>query len=121
MSAGKGITHSEFNASNKEIVHLLQIWIIPGFHLLRHFLNGSIDKTGYPPSYQQIPYNENEKLNGLKLLVSNDGQNNSVEIHQDAKMYASVIENRLNYKISPVRSLATRINSIREELLGFTS
>lgn len=76
MSAGKGITHSEFNPSSTELTHLLQIWIMP-------------DRTGYPPSYEQKPYDESEKIGSLKLLASPNGEKQSVSIHQDVKMFAS--------------------------------
>jgi quercetin 2,3-dioxygenase len=93
MSAGTGVVHSEFNASNKEPVHLLQIWIIPS-------------KEDIEPSYQQISFNPKDKHGKLKLLaspVSNGGGH--ATIHQDAYVYASVLEpgSRIDYPLKPGR------------------
>lgn len=79
MSAGTGVTHSERNPSDEEQVHLLQIWIMP-------------DKRNYPPSYEQKTYGDEEKRGRLRLIASLDGQQNSVTIHQDARVYASLLE-----------------------------
>ncbi len=79
MSAGTGVTHSEFNPSPKEPLHLLQIWILP-------------EKTNLRPSYEQKVFKLEEKLNRLKLVASQDPKGNAVEIHQDANVYVSVLE-----------------------------
>jgi redox-sensitive bicupin YhaK (pirin superfamily) len=79
MSAGTGVTHSEFNPSPKDILHLLQIWILP-------------EKAGIKPSYEQKTYNKQDKLNRLRLVASKDGQEDTVKIHQDACLYAAVLE-----------------------------
>jgi redox-sensitive bicupin YhaK (pirin superfamily) len=79
MSAGTGITHSEFNHSESELVHFLQIWILP-------------DKEGLKPSYEQKVFTNEEKLNNLQLIASQDGRKGSVTIHQDVNLYASIIE-----------------------------
>ena len=76
MSAGTGITHSEFNASQNEQVHLLQIWIQPH----------TKDVT---PSYAEWLPNGNER-EGWVLAASEHGEQGSIRIHQDAKMYVSV-------------------------------
>src|ERR1051325_1550608 len=79
MAAGAGVQHSEFNPSDKEPVHLLQIWIQP-------------DRKGHDPSYQQVAYDERDKIGRLKLLASqNGGERGSISIHQDAKMYAAAL------------------------------
>ena len=78
MSAGTGIRHSEFNASSDEPVHFLQIWIVPS-------------KKGLAPGYEQKQFPEAEKRGRLRLVASPDGQENSVIVHQDAKLYASVL------------------------------
>ncbi len=78
MSAGKGIRHSEMNASNTEKVHLLQIWIMP-------------DRTGHEPSYEQKAFPESEKRGKLRLIAGPDGKDGSVTIHQDAKLYVSLL------------------------------
>ena len=79
MSAGTGVTHSERNPSDTEGVHLLQIWIMP-------------DKRNYPPSYEQKAYADEEKRGRLRLIASPDGLEDSVTIHQDARLYASLLE-----------------------------
>lgn len=78
MSAGKGILHSEYNASNADPVHLLQIWILP-------------DTKGLEPSYEQIYFPEEEKRSRWRLLGSRDGRNGSVTIHQDANLYGTIL------------------------------
>jgi len=79
MSAGTGVMHSEANASDDEPVHLLQIWIFPEEQNLR-------------PEYEEKKFSDEEKRNKLKLIVSRDGSEGSVKIHQDAKIYASLLD-----------------------------
>ena len=78
MSAGTGVTHSEFNASETEPVHLYQIWMFP-------------DKQGMKPTYGQKNFSEADKRGKLRLLVSPDGREGSVEIRQDNDLYATVL------------------------------
>ncbi len=79
MSAGTGITHSEYNPSRSDPLHLLQIWIVP-------------DQVNVVPSYEQIHFTAEQKRNRLQLIASPDGRNGSVTIHQNAFVYASVLE-----------------------------
>jgi redox-sensitive bicupin YhaK (pirin superfamily) len=79
MSAGTGVSHSEYNPSSQDLVHLLQIWILP-------------DTQGLTPRYEQKKYPNEEKQNQLRLVVSPDGRDGSVTIHQDAKIYASLLD-----------------------------
>jgi len=79
MSAGTGISHSEYNPSPQDLVHFLQIWILP-------------DTQGLTPRYEQKKYPNEEKQNQLRLVVSPDGRDGSVTIHQDAKIYASLLD-----------------------------
>lgn len=72
MTAGKGVLHSEFNPSDKEDVHLLQIWIVP-------------NKNGLPPSYEEMTLPKTK--DGLMLFASPDGGNGVLTIHQDAKIF----------------------------------
>jgi redox-sensitive bicupin YhaK (pirin superfamily) len=76
ISAGTGITHSEFNPSPSQSVHFLQIWILP-------------DRTGLPPSYEQRFFSSAEKQSRLRLVASPDGSDGSVTVHQDARVYIS--------------------------------
>jgi redox-sensitive bicupin YhaK (pirin superfamily) len=78
MSAGSGVRHSEYNGSKTEVVHLLQIWIIP-------------DKMGIKPDYQQKRFEDKEKRGRLRLIVSPDGDEGSVTISQDARVYATLL------------------------------
>jgi quercetin 2,3-dioxygenase len=78
MSAGTGVRHSEANPSTKDPVHLLQIWILP-------------DRHGHEPGYEQKSFPEEEKRGKLRLIASPDGANGSVAIHQDARLYASLL------------------------------
>jgi quercetin 2,3-dioxygenase len=78
MSAGKGIRHSEFNASRSEPVHLLQIWIIP-------------ERRGLEPGYEEKSFPAEEKRGRLRLVASRDGREGSVKIHQDASLYATIL------------------------------
>ncbi|HEX8772223.1 MAG TPA: pirin family protein [Pyrinomonadaceae bacterium] len=79
MSAGTGITHSEKNGSADESVHLLQIWILP-------------DRAGIKPGYEQKMFEDAEKRGQMRLIASHDGRDGSVTIHQDASLYATLIE-----------------------------
>ncbi|MGE5277750.1 MAG: pirin family protein [Acidobacteriota bacterium] len=78
MSAGTGVRHSEFNASETEVTHFLQIWILP-------------DRQGYEPRYGQKRFEESDKLGRLRLVVSPDGAEGSIAIRQDVRLYASVL------------------------------
>lgn len=79
MSAGTGVTHSESNASPDQPVHLLQIWIVPA-------------EEGIVPDYEEKRFPELEKRNKLRLIISPDAAEGSVKIHQDARVYASLLE-----------------------------
>jgi redox-sensitive bicupin YhaK (pirin superfamily) len=78
MSAGTGVAHSEFNASETEPLHLYQIWMFP-------------DKNGYKPTYDQKFFSQDEKRGKLRLLVSPDGRDGSVKIRQGNELYATVL------------------------------
>ena len=78
MSAGTGVTHSEFNASPSELVHFLQIWIMP-------------DQRGHAPSYEQKHFTEAERQGQLRLVASPDARDGSLIIHQDASLFAGLL------------------------------
>ncbi|MEX2450712.1 MAG: pirin family protein [Rhodospirillales bacterium] len=80
MTAGSGIRHSEFNHSNAETVHLLQIWILP-------------EENGLAPGYEQKNFPGEEKRGQLRLIASRDGRDGSVTIHQDTDLYAALLGN----------------------------
>ncbi len=79
MGAGTGVTHSEYNHSQTEDVHFLQIWILP-------------NQKNLPPRYEQKKYSQAEKQDKLCLIVSPDGRDGSVTIHQDVNIYATLLE-----------------------------
>jgi redox-sensitive bicupin YhaK (pirin superfamily) len=78
MSAGTGVRHSEFNQSKSELVHFLQIWVEPNV-------------KGIVPSYEERNFTAESKKGQLRLIASGDGRDGSVLIHQDAAIYASIL------------------------------
>jgi len=79
MSAGTGVSHSEFNASDSELVHFLQIWLLPS-------------RPGIPPGYEQKTFTRQQKDGRLQLVASPDGAGGSVTIHADARLYAGLFD-----------------------------
>jgi len=79
MSAGTGVTHSEYNPSHTEPMHLLQIWILP-------------EKKGLPPSYQQRAFQTEEKRGALRLIGSRGGRDGSIAVHQDVDLFTALLE-----------------------------
>jgi redox-sensitive bicupin YhaK (pirin superfamily) len=92
MSAGTGVTHSEFNASRSELVHFLQIWILPA-------------RPGGKPGYEQKAFAEAERKGALRLVASPDGRDGSVTIHQDVALYAALprTAETLRHELAPGR------------------
>ena len=78
MTAGTGVTHSEFNHSGDDQVHFLQIWILP-------------DTANLEPGYEEKRFDRADKQNQLRLVGSRDARDGSVRIHQDVDLYASVL------------------------------
>lgn len=79
MSAGTGVTHSEFNPSRTEPVHLLQIWILP-------------EARGIKPSYEQKQFSRDEMRGKLRLVAGRDPIEGAVKIHQDVRLFATVLD-----------------------------
>lgn len=94
MRAGTGVMHSEFNPSDDEPVHLLQIWIIP-------------DEQGLAPDYWQKPFPVEAKRARWCLLVSPDAAQGSLKIHQDARLFAALLEaaETLDYPVAAGRKI----------------
>ncbi|HEY3916312.1 MAG TPA: pirin family protein [Stellaceae bacterium] len=92
MSAGTGIRHSEYNPSQNERVHFLQIWILP-------------EKEGIAPGYEQRDFPAAEKRGRWRLVASPDGREGSVAVHQDADLYASLLRagETLDFALRPGR------------------
>ena len=79
MSAGTGVSHSEYNASQQALVHFLQIWILP-------------ERTGLAPGYEQRAFPREERAGRFQLVVSRDGRDGSLRVHQDASLYRAELE-----------------------------
>ena len=92
MSAGTGVAHSEYNASDKVPVHMYQIWMFP-------------DKKNYEPVYDQKHFSDDEKRGKLRLVVSPDGRDGSVKIRQNNELYATVLAKgeSVTHQIQPNR------------------
>ncbi|MDY0997901.1 pirin family protein [Pantoea agglomerans] len=79
MSAGSGVTHSEFNHSGTEGVHFLQIWVVPA-------------EKNSPPGYQQVSVSEADKRGNLRLIISPEGENGALRVRQDIRIYAGLFQ-----------------------------
>jgi redox-sensitive bicupin YhaK (pirin superfamily) len=79
MTAGTGVFHSEFNHSDAEQAHLLQIWILP-------------EKNGLEPGYEQKLFPREEKLNQWRIVGSRDGRDGSLTIHQDVTLWSTILD-----------------------------
>jgi hypothetical protein len=92
MSAGTGVTHSEFNPSLTDPVHLLQVWILP-------------ERKGITPSYEQREFPAAERRGKFRLIASRDGREGAVTIHQDAEVYSALLESdeKVSYSLKPNR------------------
>ena len=92
MTAGTGVSHSEFNPSKTESVHLLQIWILPA-------------RRNLPPGYEQKTFTDEERSGNLRLIASSDGREGSVTINQDAQVYAGILnaDQKIDYRLEENR------------------
>ena len=92
MSAGTGVMHSEQNASKTELVHFLQIWILP-------------ERPGAKPGYEQKAFTAEDKRGKLRLVASRDGREGSITVHQDMSLYAGLFEEgeRASFEVKPGR------------------
>lgn len=92
ITAGTGITHSEFNPSKDESTHFYQIWLLP-------------ERSGLEPSYEQKSFDPVGRQNQLQLVASQDATDGSLKIHQDARIYLLDLtaDNRLEYHLPPGR------------------
>jgi redox-sensitive bicupin YhaK (pirin superfamily) len=106
MSAGTGIMHSEVNQSQKP-VHLLQIWLLP-------------EAEGLKPSYEDRTFPAEEKQNQLRLIASHDGREGSTTIHQDASVYASLLDRgkAVSLELKPKRHAWVQLISGQLEVNG---
>ncbi len=79
MSAGTGVTHSEFNPSREAGVHFLQIWLLPR-------------ERGLPPGYEQKRFPQEERRGRLRLIAAGDGRDGAVTIHQNADLWTALLQ-----------------------------
>ena len=91
MTAGTGVTHSEYNGSDSEPVHLLQIWLLP-------------ERGGLTPGYEEKHFSEADRQGNLRLIAARDGADGAVTIHQDVRIYAgSLTHQSVTQSLSPLR------------------
>jgi hypothetical protein len=107
MTAGTGVRHSEFNASDKEPVHFLQIWILP-------------EAEGLAPGYEQRAFSDAEKRGRLRLVASRDGRDGSVTVHQDVDLYATLLgaDDTVAYDLKPGRHAWVQVARGQAKLNG---
>jgi redox-sensitive bicupin YhaK (pirin superfamily) len=109
MSAGTGIRHSEFNHSKQSPVHFLQIWLLP-------------ERAGITPGYEQKTFDAADKRGKLRLVASPDGRDGSVTVHQDAQLYASLLDrgDRVTHALRPARRAWVQVARGEVEVNGET-
>ncbi|PSB16187.1 pirin family protein [Phormidesmis priestleyi ULC007] len=98
MTAGTGVSHSEYNHFDREATHLLQIWILP-------------ETQGLKPGYEQKAYSDAEKRGKLCLIASQDGRDGSVKVHQDLNLYATVLGEgeQVNFSVKDDRQIWVQV------------
>lgn len=109
MTAGTGVTHSEYNASKKDSVHLLQLWILP-------------EKKGLVPGYEQKSFDPAGRVNRLRLIVSPDGREGSVKAHQDVLIFEASLRDGGSavYKLAAGRGAWIQVTEGTVSLDGVT-
>jgi redox-sensitive bicupin YhaK (pirin superfamily) len=107
MSAGTGVRHSEFNPSEDEPVHLLQIWILPA-------------EEGIRPGYEEKRFAEDERRGRLRVVASPDGRDGSVTIRQDASIYTTLLDagQEVEHALGPGRHAWAQVARGSVELNG---
>jgi quercetin 2,3-dioxygenase len=106
MTAGTGVRHSEFNPSDTDWVHLYQIWLLP-------------QRKGLKPSYEQLAVAEEDKRGSFRLVASPDGQDGSMTIHQNARLFLASLTGgqSVSHRIEPGR--AAWLQVLRGEIASF--
>ena len=100
MTAGSGVQHSEFNHSQTDELHLLQIWMFP-------------EENDLEPGYEQEMFSREDKLDQLRLIASRDGRDGSVTVHQQVDLYASILQadSRIEHTIADSHKVFVQIIS----------
>ena len=104
MTAGTGVMHSEINASSSDEVHLLQIWIYPA-------------QNNLTPSYEEKHFSAQEKENQWRLIVSANGDDGSITIHQDVNLYATILAPQKMAKLAVKPNRCAYVQVVRGEIL----
>jgi quercetin 2,3-dioxygenase len=109
MSAGTGVAHSEMNPSETEAVHFLQIWIVP-------------ERRGIKPSYEQKKFEDDERRGKLRLVASPDAHDGSVTIHQDVRIYSTLLDDgqSVEHELRPDRHGWVQVTRGEVDLNGQT-
>jgi hypothetical protein len=109
MSAGTGIRHSEYNHSESDAVHLLQIWILP-------------ERKGLDPGYEQKSFPEEEKKGRLRVIAAHDAREGAVKIHQDVDLYVSLLGqgDQVEHELQPGRHAWLQVARGEVQLDGAT-
>ena len=109
MSAGTGVVHSEFNASENEPAHFFQIWILP-------------ERDGLKPEYEQKLFPEEERRGKLRILVAPGAPDGALNIHQDVRLYSSILEEgeRVEHSLASGRGAWLQVARGTVELNGTT-
>jgi quercetin 2,3-dioxygenase len=105
MSAGTGVRHSEYNADPKGVTHFLQIWIEP-------------NSRGVAPGYEQKAFPAEEKRGRLRLVVSPDGREGSVSMHQDAFLYAGLFDGAERARLAPAPGRLGYVHVVRGSVVA---
>jgi len=107
MSAGTGITHSEFNASGTEVVHFLQIWVLPG-------------RPGLTPEYEQRHFPAGDRRNRLRLIASPGGEDGAMRWHQEVRLHAALLDAgaSVSLPLAPGRAAWVQVGHGRVEVNG---
>ena len=103
MSAGTGVSHSEYNASDRDPVHFLQIWIEPRVR-------------GAAPGYEEKRFDPASKRGQLRLIASPDGREGSVTLNQDARLYAALVDGAEVVEHAPQAGRRTYVHVVRGEV-----
>ena len=103
MSAGTGVKHSEFNISNEEPVHLLQIWLLP-------------ESDDIEPSYEEKHFDAASKINQWRLIASRDAREGSLLIHQDMALFATILEVGHHLDYTPVAGRSLYVHVARGDI-----
>lgn len=104
MTAGTGVRHSEFNASQDVPVHLLQIWITPS-------------ENNLTPSYEEKHFSRQEKENQWRLIASRNGHDGSITIHQDVNLYATILTPQKQEKLPIAPNRCAYVQVVSGEIL----